>query len=537
MTAPTSAVRVVVVGAGMVGTRFADELHARAGQAVDLTVLGSEGHEPYTRVLLSDVVAGRTELGALTMPSPVGARLLRDTTVAGIDRVRRAVTCDDGSAHGYDLLVLATGARARVPRVAGLPAVSSALPRGVHVLRTLDDAREILAAAANGPEAVVLGGGVLGVEVACGLARRGLVVTLLHHGPHPMDGSLGPGAGAAVAATLGRLGVRVRTRVRAVSVRHDGQGVAAVVVRDTGAGAVDRPDRDGPGAGAPGEEDVRCRLLVVTAGTEPETTLAAAAGLAVGRGVRVDPDGATSDPAVFAIGDCAEPPEGSSGLVAQGWDQARRLAARIAALVREEVPTTARPAAVDAARDSAEHDVERHDIVRVKADGLVVSVMGLRADRAPSGARSVLMSDPSAARHVEVLVHDGVLVGAVCVGDAGVAADLTAAYTRRTPAPRDPAQLLLRPVRGAEPAAAASPTLMPDRATVCRCNGVTKGDVVARWRSGARSVAEVVRATRATTGCGGCADAVCGLVEWLERVDPEPVAPGEVEQAAVDARA
>ena len=528
MTPPVPRLKVVVVGAGMVGTRFADELHTRVGEAVEITVLGAEGHEPYNRVLLSDVVAGRTELGSLTTPSPSGARLLRETTVARIDRARRAVTCGDGSVRTYDVLILATGARARVPRVPGLPATSATLPRGVHVLRTLDDAREIVASAANGPEAVVLGGGVLGVEVACGLAQRGLAVTLLHPGPHPMDGSLGPGAGAALVTTLGRLGVRVRTRVRATRVCHDDRGVRAVVV-DTGTGVDDGDGPPGAGRAASGEA-VTCRLLVMTAGTEPETTLAAAAGLAVGRGVRVDREAGTSDPAVFAIGDCAEPPEGSSGLVAQGWEQARRLAARVAAMARDgDAPPTARPATPDAERqdDAVRPDTERHDVVRVKAHGLVASAMGLRADRAPSESRCVVMSDPSAARFVEVVVRDGVLVGAVCVGDAGVAADLVAAYTRRTPVPRDPALLLLRPVRGGEPAAAASPTLMPDRATVCRCNGVTKGDVVARWRAGARSVAEVVRATRATTGCGGCADAVCGLVEWLERVDPEPVTPGE----------
>lgn len=518
-----SRLRVVVVGGGMVGTRFADELHARAGGAVDITVLGAEPHEPYNRVLLSDVVAGRAELAALTTPSPSGARLLRETAVVRIERARRAVTCEDGSVHGYDLLVLATGARARVPDVPGLPATSSELPRGVHVLRSLDDAREIVAAAANGPDAVVLGGGVLGIEVACGLARRGLPVTLLHPGPHPMDGALGSGAGAALATTLGRLGVQVRTGVRAARVCHDDLGVARVVVQDAGG---DTPS--GPRGGARADEAVACRLLVVTAGTVPETTLAAAAGLAVGRGVRVDQDGVTTDPAVCAIGDCAEPPEGSSGLVAQGWDQARRLAARVAALAREgRAPVRPWPAAVEASEPAGAEDepVERHDVVRVKADGLVVSAMGLRADRGPDDARCVQLSDASAARHVEVVVLGGVLVGAACVGDAGVAADLVAAYTRRTPVPRDPAQLLLRPVRGAEPAAAASPTLMPDRATVCRCNGVTKGDVVAQWRSGARSVGEVVRATRATTGCGGCADAVCGLVEWLAQVDPDPAAP------------
>ena len=141
--------------------------------------------------------------------------------------------------------------------------------------------------------------------------------------------------------------------------------------------------------------------------------------------------------------------------------------------------------------------------------------------RAPDAAhRSVTLSDPAAGRHVEVVVAAGVLVGAPCVGAPEVGADLAAAYTRRVPVPADPAHLLLRPVAQA-PAPASSPTLMPDRTTVCTCNGVTKGDVVGCWHDGARSVDDVARATRATTGCGGCKDVVCGLVDWLAQTDPE----------------
>lgn len=485
--------RVVVVGHGMVGARFVEELAAAAGDAVAVTVLAAEEYEPYNRVLLSEVVAGRVDVAAITLAGtlPPGAAVHRGVAAKAVDRARRVVLATDGTAHPYDALVLATGARARVPL--GLdPAV---LPAGVHALRTLDDAREVVAASVNARRATVLGGGVLGLEVACALAGRGLAVTVLHGGPHVMDRQLDDDAGRAAQVGLARAGV---------SVRPDAAATAVVLEEGRAAGVRLAAPDERPGEVVPAD------LLVLTAGTEPDVALARDAGLAVGRGVVVDTACATADPAVFAIGDCAEPPEGGTGLVAQGWDQARRLARLLAARV-----TAADPDASPA--DSDEPPAAGNDVVRLKAAGLDVVAMGVCGARRPehANARSVRLSDPHAGRHVEVVVVDGVLVGATCVGDARVGADLTAAYTRGTPLPADPAQLLLRPLAGAAVAAGASPTLMPDRATVCRCNGVTKGQVVRSWEAGARSVPEVAAATRATTGCGGCTDAVCGLVDWL----------------------
>ena len=260
-----------------------------------------------------------------------------------------------------------------------------------------------------------------------------------------------------------------------------------------------------------GGEVLGADLLVLTAGTVPEVGLAQRAGLDVARGIVVGADLASpADPRVFAIGDCAQPPEGGSGLIAQGWDQARRLAT----LLTEP----------SAARDDVPLPTVGTDVVKVKGVGLDVVAMGVCGPR--SGGRRVRLSDPDGGRHIEVVVADGRVVGATCVGAGPVAADLVAAYTRGTPAPPDPAQLLVRPVAGSA-VPAASPTMMPDRAVVCRCNGVTKGDIVGCWRHGARSVDDVAASTRATTGCGGCKDAVCGIVDWLRRSDPDQPAPSK----------
>jgi assimilatory nitrate reductase electron transfer subunit len=287
---------------------------------------------------------------------------------------------------------------------------------------------------------------------------------------------------------------------------------------------------------------------VLTTGTSPRVDLAVQAGLTTDRGIVVGHDLASpDDPRVFAIGDCAQPPQGSRGLVAEGWDQARRLAERFTAMVvaqadeahrtpgpREHLrlpkdgqrPSMAvRLGTLLASRAPTAQGVDTRgtDVVKVKAGALsVVSMGACGSGREPvPGERAVRLHDASAGRFVEAVVADGVLVGATCVGDARVAADLTTAYTRRTPVPVDPAFLLLTAVMpSAEPAS--SPEHMPDDATVCRCNGVTKHDITACWDDGARTVEAIASATRATTGCGGCREAVCGLADWLgETRDPD----------------
>ncbi|WP_336724503.1 FAD-dependent oxidoreductase [Cellulosimicrobium cellulans] len=564
--------RVVVVGNGMVGSRFASDLVARCGTsagptAVEVTVLGAEEYEPYNRVLLSEVVAGKVDVAAIGLPGADDARVTvrRGTEAIAIDRAARRVVTGEG-AYPYDVVVLATGAAARIPDLPGLTDLPGGLPRGAHALRTLDDAREIVAASVNARHAVVVGAGVLGLEVACGLARRGVAVSLVHGGGSVMDRQLDRAAGDVVARSLAGLGVRTWTRARTERVVVESGSVRGVTLRvpDGGApaGPSARPDDGAEGAGGHATRlvDLEADLLVLACGTVPEAGLARAAGVAVDRGVVVGHDLASpDDPRVFAIGDCAQPPEGATGLIAQGWDQSRRLAEHLAErfaaadagrpgaaqgavpgrprvrlgvdadrpsmALRLAMNVVARPVGQPSAQDLPgvdERPKAGTDVVRVKAAGLEIVTMGVCGERrAPDPAqRSVTLSDPASGRHVEVVVADGLLVGATCVGAPEVGADLTATYTRRVPVPVDPAHLLLRPVAQA-PAPASSPTHMPDRTTVCTCNGVTKGDVVGCWHDGARSVDDVARATRATTGCGGCKDVVCGLVDWLAKADPD----------------
>jgi len=510
--------RLVVVGNGMVGSRFVEELTARdVDGRFDITVLGAEVYRPYNRVLLSEVVAGRADLLGLELPRAEDrARVHLGATVTGIDRHRRRVETDAGR-FGFDALVLATGAAARIPVV---PGMEGDLPAGVHPLRTLDDAREIVAATSNAARAVVVGGGVLGLEVACGLAGRGLDVTLIHGGRGVMDRQLDTGAGQVAQGSLARLGVRCWTDTQMLAVQSVGGRVTSVAVEGCPPGGT----RDDAPAGA----DIDADLVVLACGTTPEHAVAKAAGLATRQGIRVGPDLASiSDPDVYAIGDCAEPPEGATGLIAQGWEQARRLATQLTESASVAVPhdggrpsLAVRVGSVMVAREmrgSSEGSpaVSGSDVVTVKARGLDIVAMGVCGARAAEPMHRVLrLDDPEAGRHVEVVVAEGQLVGATCVGSPDLAADLVATYTRRIPVASDPAMLFLRPA--APPSATATgPEQMPARATVCSCNSVSKSEIVDCWHAGARSVEDVARATRATTGCGGCKQVVCGVLDWL----------------------
>lgn len=505
MTAPTPTQarepwRIVVVGFGMAGGRFVDEVllrqaDGRAARHCSLTLVGGEPQPAYNRVLLSDVVAGRADATALGLADTRallarGVDVRLGTHAVHVDLPRRGpgrVHLDDGTRVPFDRLVLATGAAPVVPRLAGLD--PDAPPAGVTALRTLDDARAIVAATASARQAVVLGGGVLGVEAARGLARRGLAVELLQSGGHLLAGLLDEAGGGVLTRASRALGLGVRTRVSVCGVTVDAGRLTGVALQ--------------------GGEHLPADLLVLACGVRPRTALAERAGLAVRRGVVVDDTLAGSDPRVLAIGDCAEHAGLTPGLVVPAWEQAR---------VAADLLTGARPQARYTGHLPA---------VRLKAADLDVTVVG---DTAPDpwteepGLQVVQLLEPASGRYVKAVVRDGITVGAAVVGDARAAAELRLLVERRAPAPARTTTLLLPGSRldGAPTTSGtAGPTAIPDRATVCRCNGVTKGALVQAWASGARGAAELVRATRATTGCGTCTDAVDGIAAWLAAGDAD----------------
>jgi nitrite reductase (NADH) large subunit len=471
--------RVVVVGNGTAGARLAERL---AGHC-EVTVLSDE--PPYSRALLVGALGApdADDCRAGAFGTDVSGAAVVGATAIRIDRARRLVADGNGASHGYDRLVLATGARPLVPDLPGL----RPLPAGAHVFRTLDDARRIAAAAGDARRVVVLGGGVLGVEAAAALAGEGVPVTIVQDAENLLDRHLDPPAGRRLARAVRRLGIEVLLNTRPLAVDTKAGGFRAV--------------RLASGMTVHGD------LLLICCGVRPETGLAAAAGLRLGPagGVVVD-DALTcpDDPGVHAIGDCAEVNgQAAAGLIESAWAQADVLADRlagtsnhVAGVVRRQTDPVERSGSSTRYRPGA-------DVLRLGAGGLEVTVIG-----APTGLGPDALTLSDDERYVRAAVVDGVITAAVAIGAPDVAAELVLLADRRTP------------VGSAESLLEAPKQAVRDT-TVCRCNGVTRSAIVRAWRGGADTVTGVAAATRATTGCGGCAAGVGGLLDRLRAGEPE----------------
>lgn len=361
---PAEGRRAVIVGGGMAGTRLARQL-AAAGDRV--TLVGEEPHAAYNRVLLADVLAGRYAPDVIRLPDLPAApavRALRGVRAVGVDRAARRVRCDDGRAVPYDVLVLATGAAPVLPPLRGLSGgAGGALPAGVHAFRTLADCLALAEAATAGTAAVVVGGGLLGVSAARALALRGARVVLAQQGERLMERHLDPAAAGLLRGHLEELGVEVHTGCRVRGVRTSpppmagGRRTAACSSANAAPAAPGGDDEAVPadragsglaggarGGGAGGEAAsadaaravtgveladgyvLDARLVVLACGVRPRAGLARDAGLGVAEGVVVDDELRTTDPAVHAIGDCAEHAGVLYGLAAPALEQADLLA-------------------------------------------------------------------------------------------------------------------------------------------------------------------------------------------------------------------
>jgi NAD(P)H-nitrite reductase large subunit len=465
--------RLVVIGNGMAGARFVENLRARASESFDVTVLGDEPHGGYNRIMLSGVLGGFREIDEIVTHPPDWyadrrVTLHRGARATAIDRERKTVTCADGVVVPYDTLVMATGSRAMVPPIPGLDAPH------VYVFRTIADCERIRAAVTPGTRAIVLGGGLLGLEAASGLRALGAQPTVIHLMPTLMEQQLDAEGGRALRTKIEALGIEVKTNARAMRAYDDESGRGIELA-------------DG--------EKIAGDVIIVCCGIVPNTELAKAAGLDVQRGITIDDGLQTSDPAIFAIGECAQHRGVMYGLVEPLWEQCAVLADRL----------TGRRTSYGGSKVGT----------KLKVAG--VNVVALGARDATAGDESIAVTDASGA-YRRAIARNGLLVGAQVVGDARAAATFAAAFERGTPLPGSLAALMFGTDGMGSTAAATARE--PGVELVCICNEIPLGEITRAIEAGAHDVAEIGRVTLAGTGCGTCRGQLTQLL-----IDAKPRSP------------
>ncbi|MBJ7330819.1 MAG: molybdopterin-dependent oxidoreductase [Solirubrobacteraceae bacterium] len=443
--------RLVVVGTGMAGLAVVEEALKRDADLA-VTMLGEEVLPPYNRVLLSKLLARDAGSGELELRPPSwfndrGVDLRGGLPANSIDTEARTVTDQSGHAHPYDALVLATGSRAFVPPIPGAD-----LPH-VGVFRTWRDA-DALAAATPGAQAVVLGGGLLGLEAAAGLRSRGVRVTVVELAPRLMGRQLDDDGAAMLKSALAAQGLGFELGVSVARIQRD-----HVVLSD---------DRTLP-----------ADMVVVAVGVRPETTLAREAGIEVDRGIVVDDEMHTSADGVWAAGECVQHRGTVYGLWAPLAQQSRVAGARVAG----------DPGAFHGAIIAT----------TLKVSGVGVYAGGVADTDLDAGHDEVIQRDTRKGVYRKLVLEGDRLAGAVLLGDTSDATKLTALLRSGDPVP----EALLNPSSDVEPV----PACATD--TICACNAVTRGEITTAIAArDLRTVAQVGAATRASTGCGGCAPEV-----------------------------
>lgn len=476
---------LVLVGHGMVGHRLLEALAERgaladprdpASMGWHVVVLAEEDRPAYDRVHLSSAFTG-TPYADLALGEPGfmdrhGIELALGDPAEDIDTTARTVTCASGLVVHYDALVLATGSYPFVPPIDGADAA------GCFTYRTLDDVDAITAYAEHAKSGVVVGGGLLGLEAAGALRTLGLQTHVVEFAPRLMPLQVDDGGAAALRSTIESMGVAVHTGVGAHEVDLDADGVARGLVLSDG-------------------NHINADLVVFSAGVRPRDKLARLCGLAVGDrgGVMVDEHCRTSDPYVYAIGECAQTVDGRVyGLVAPGYQMAEVVADRLAG-------------------EGTKTFTGADTSTKLKLMGADVASFGDPfVEEGTDGAVSVVFSDTRDGVYKKLLLGpDGRLLGGILVGDAEAYGSLRPHVGADRPLPA-PAEAFLLPsgLDGELPGADA----LPDEAVVCSCHNVTKGDVRgAVVEQGLTDLGGIKRCTKAGTGCGGCAGALQSILD------------------------
>ncbi|MCB2075634.1 MAG: NAD(P)/FAD-dependent oxidoreductase [Novosphingobium sp.] len=469
--------RLVVIGNGMAGCRAVEEILGRDADRFDIAIFGAEPRVNYNRIMLSPVLAGEKTFDEIVINSAQwyeenGIELISGDPVVEIDRKTQTVIAESGRVEPYDRLLIATGSDPFI-----IPVPGKDLP-GVITFRDLDDVDKMLAAAERGGpngeagRAVVIGGGLLGLEAAHGLTLRGMKVTVVHLMPTLMERQLDEAAGWLLKEELERRGQTILTGADTAELYEEGGHVAGVRLKDG--------------------RDIPADIVVMAVGIRPATGLAKSAGLEVERGIMVDDHMVTSDPAIMAVGECVQHRGLCYGLVAPLWEMCRALADY----------ATGEPSGYEGSVTST----------KLKVSGIDVFSAGDFSGG--DAAEDIVMRDASRGIYKRVVVKDNRLVGAVLYGDT---ADGNWYFDllKKGEDIADIREALIFGQAFASGGALADPNAavaaLSDDAEICGCNGVSKAKVVATINAGAHSLDAVRSQCKASASCGSCT----GLVESL----------------------
>jgi nitrite reductase (NADH) large subunit len=490
--------RLVVIGNGMAGARVVEEILQRDAERFTITMFGAEPYGNYNRILLSNVLNGSQKIEETVLNPLAWYESNRITLHAGvkamlIDRKRRVVVgnalrrgaspygldshdpCGVAIEEPYDKIIVATGSRPFVPPLEGMGKL------GTFLFRTLDDCERIAAYAKGCRSAVVVGGGLLGLEAARGLLTHGVEVTVIEALPQLMAAQLDPESAALLKTTIERMGIHVLLAKSSSRVLGE-ERVTGIQFND----------------GTTLDTD----MVVVSAGIRPITEIAKDSGLAVERGIVCDDQLRTNDPDIFAVGECLQHRGVIYGLVDPIWQQAKTIA---------DVLTGINPQATYLGSKLA---------TKLKVMGVELASMGDPKAVRPDD-EVVVYREPSRGVYKKMVIRDKQLINAILLGETDTAGVLTQMFMLETAVPERRADLLFGTSTGA-------PILsvfdLPDQAQICNCNGVAKGKIKDAIRVGkCKSVSKVGVHTKAGTGCGSCKPLILQLLEvYAGEVQDDP---------------
>ncbi|MBI4549868.1 MAG: NAD(P)/FAD-dependent oxidoreductase [Candidatus Omnitrophica bacterium] len=462
--------KLVVIGNGMAGMSCLDEILKRRPD-FEVTVLSEEPYYNYNRILLSSVLAGEKPLDEITINSREwyedhGITLCLGSRAEEIDPKNKNVTDQNGIVYPYDLLLLATGSNPFVPPIEGVN------KRGVFTFRNMADTKNILEYGAPEKQAVVIGGGLLGLEAARGLLNQGMRVTVVHLMDRLMEMQLDLTGGEFLKREIEKLGITVLLNKSTAKIMGDGPAAEGVLFKD--------------GSMVPAD------MVVVACGIRPNVELGKKAALHINRGIVVNDFMETSDPSIFAVGECAEHRGKVYGLVAPLYEQGKVLAATITG-------------------DKGPMYEGTTLATKLKVLGIELFSAGDFQAKEPD-MEVVSYQDHAFGVYKKLVIHQDRLIGTILIGDAQDANRFLEIIRKKEKVGDKRHRLLF----DQPPAVAGSPTDVmsrPDEDTICGCIGVTKGQIVQAVREkGLTSLSGVKACTKASTGCGTCSSVVQSIV-------------------------